>query len=386
MRPIVIIAAFFSLFFLISPRAYAIEDPLSIPNNKIGVHILFDSELPAAAQLVNANGGDWGYVTIPIQAGDKDLTKWQNFMDNAKTLHVIPIIRLATEGDYFNTSVWRKPTDEDILDFANFLDSLDWPVKNRYIVVFNETNRGDEWGGSANPEEYANILYLAISTFKAKNPDYFIISAGLDNGAPNDGDSYINEYNYIRQMNDAVSGIFGQVDGIASHSYPNPGFSQPPNLYSSRGTNSFHFEQQLADYLGKKTLPAFITETGWSGDALSDDIRAAYLQEALSSVWDDNSVVAVTPFVLQADGGPFQQFAFIANGQQTKSFQFLKSLQKSQGKPTINISNIAGNTNFANSQRLAVVKNFSQEPANPPHERFTTSFVAEDMFKWLMGI
>src|SRR5207237_665424 len=134
----------FLLFFLFSSlgflallpfKAFAIENPLAVPNNKIGIHILFDSELQQAAQLINSNGGDWGYITIPIQAGDRDLVKWQQFMNAAKQYHVIPILRLATEGDYFNTKVWSKPSPADIMDFANFLNSLTWPVKNRYVIV-----------------------------------------------------------------------------------------------------------------------------------------------------------------------------------------------------------------------------------------------------------
>src|SRR5688572_16737141 len=109
----------------------AIVNPLEQPNNKIGIHILFHDELEEAAKLVNANGGDWGYVTIPIQSGDKDILKWQKFMDECRRLHLIPLVRLATEGDYYNTKVWRKPDEEDILDFANFLNSLYWPTKNR---------------------------------------------------------------------------------------------------------------------------------------------------------------------------------------------------------------------------------------------------------------
>ncbi len=130
MLPIFLLLTFFSFLFQACP-AFAIEDSRILPNNKIGVHILFTSELNTASQLINTSGGDWGYVTIPIQAGDKDIEKWQKFMDDAKKLHIIPIIRLATEGDYFNTGVWRKPRREDILDFANFLNSLQWPVKNR---------------------------------------------------------------------------------------------------------------------------------------------------------------------------------------------------------------------------------------------------------------
>src|SRR5437868_13182611 len=91
-----------------TPLAYAITDPLQMPNNIFGVHILFPAELDNAAKIINSNGGDWGYVTIPIQSGDKSINKWQEFMNHAKELHIIPILRLATEGDYFNTSVWRK--------------------------------------------------------------------------------------------------------------------------------------------------------------------------------------------------------------------------------------------------------------------------------------
>ena len=65
---------------LFPANAYATEYPLNKPNNKVGIHILFDHELPKAAELVNSNSGDWGYVTIPIQVGDKDLGKWQKLV------------------------------------------------------------------------------------------------------------------------------------------------------------------------------------------------------------------------------------------------------------------------------------------------------------------
>src|SRR5258705_11328911 len=128
---------FISFFFSYS-KALAFYDPLTVPNNKFGIHILFPFEARLASTLVNSNGGDFGYVIIPIQSGDKNLVKWQKFMNDCKEFHLIPIIRLATEGDYFNTTVWRKPTKEDVLDFANFLNSLNWPTTIRYIVVFNE--------------------------------------------------------------------------------------------------------------------------------------------------------------------------------------------------------------------------------------------------------
>ena len=328
----------FLLGFLIFPKfSFAIEDSLSVPNNKIGVHILFTSEITAAADLINSAMGDWGYVTIPIQAGDKDLEKWQKFMDDARDHHVIPIIRLATEGDYFNTSVWRKPTRDDILDFANFLNSLNWPVKNRYIVIFNEVNRGDEWEGAPNPEEYAVILSYAVNVFKSVSEDFFIISSGMDNASANIPGKSINEYNFMTGMNNAIPGIFSQIDGLGSHSYPNPAFSQPPSNTSNMSISSFKYEKNLAYELSGKNLPVFITETGWSNEKLSHNQIASYFRYAFESVWSDKDIIAVTPFLLSAAQGPFFQFSLMQeNGSYNEVSKSIQNIKKIKGEPKLN--------------------------------------------------
>lgn len=335
MKRIIFVIYFF--LFLIRPNAvFAIENPLDLPNNKMGVHILFTSELNKAARLINSNGGDWGYVTIPIQAGDKDLEKWQAFMDIAKENHVIPIIRIASENFYFNTSIWRKPTEEDIVDFANFLNSLEWPVKNRYVVIFNEVNRGDEWEGVPNPNEYALILDYAAEVFKSLSSDFFIISAGLDNAAAKTSDS-MDEYNFMIQMTQEIPDIFSKIDGLGSHSYPNPGFSQPPSLITRKNITSFRFERNLALSLSDKELPVFITETGWSRDKLSEDQIAYYFKYAFANVWNDENIIAVTPFLLHAGTLPFSQFSLLADdGDHSEISNTLYKIAKTKGEPTIN--------------------------------------------------
>lgn len=329
-----VIFAFLSLFYPTKPTLAA-ENPLAVANNKAGIHILSELELNQAAELVNNNGGSWGYVIIPLQSGDKNINKWQRFMDECKKLRIIPIIRLATESDPKNSAVWREPTPADIIDYANFLDSLEWPTKNRYVVVFNEVNRGDEWGGAANPTEYAELLSFSSSVFKSKSSDFFMISAGMDNAAPEQGTLYMNQYNYFRRMNDAVPGIFNQIDGISSHSYPNPGFEQPPNTTSTMGTGSFIHERSLIQTMSNKTHPVFITETGWSAEEVNDEQRAKYYEEAFRTVWNDPGIVTVMPFILQANAGPFQKFTFInADGSKTKQYDAFKNMQKVQGVPS----------------------------------------------------
>lgn len=319
--------------------AFAIENPLSIKNNKMGVHILFTSELSKASSIVNANGGDWGYVTIPIQSGDKDLEKWQKFMDDSKKLHVTPIIRLATEGDYFDTSVWRKPTKEDILDFVNFLNSLEWPVKNKYIIVFNEVNRADEWEGNPDPNEYSIILNYAVDAFKSLDNDFFIISAGLDNAAENIPGKSMNEYDFLIQMESSSPGIFGRIDGLGSHSYPNPGFSVPPWIGTKKSISSFKYEMNLVYQFSDKVLPVFITETGWSREKVPENQISSYFTYAFEKVWSDHNVVAITPFLLQAGQGPFFQFSLLnEDGTYNEVSKSLTKIPKNKGEPTINVN------------------------------------------------
>lgn len=322
------------LIFLLFPnKSFAVYDPLSVPNNKIGVHILFPTELDKARELINSSGGDWGYVTIPIQAGDKDLKKWQDFMNDARTLHLIPIVRLATEGDYFNKATWRKPTDADILDFANFLSSLNWPTKNRYIVVFNEVNRSDEWNGEANPAEYARILSYAVTLFKSKSPDFFIISSGMDNASISRNGSY-SQYDYFKLMNDAVPGIFNQFDGFASHSYPNPGFISSPDAKTRSSISSFILERDEINSMSSKKLPVFITETGWDQSKISDKQVGDYFKQALDGAWNDPGIVAITPFLLNAGPGPFEKFSLVKNdGNKNEVFKAIESYQKIKGSP-----------------------------------------------------
>ena len=332
---ILIVFIFLSVLFFLSPsKSHGFYDPLEKPNNKIGVHILFPTEIGEAARLINSGGGEWGYVTIPIQFSDRDLVKWQKFMDDARENKVIPIMRLSTEGDYFNTRVWRKPTEADLLDFANFLSSLKWPVQNRYIIIMNEVNRSDEWGGEApNPEEYASLLSYAVEIFKSKSSDYFVIMGGMDNAAPQDGVNYFDNRIFIRRMHDFDATLFNRIDGFSSHSYPNPGFSQAPN-YSGNGTTEYLSEKKMIDSYRNRPIPVFITETGWSSEVLTEETISRYT-DAIFEYWNnDQSVVAVTPFILNA-AGAFDVFSFIHNGEQLGRYKALEKITKIKGEPLL---------------------------------------------------
>ena len=75
-------------------------------------------------------------------------------MDQLRERQLIPIIRIATKGE---GSSWRRPKLEEAQEWANFLNSLNWVVKNRYVILFNEPNHATEWGGTVDPKSFAEV-------------------------------------------------------------------------------------------------------------------------------------------------------------------------------------------------------------------------------------
>lgn len=348
--------------FPLFSKALAIENPISRSNNKFGIHILFPSEIEQAAKLVNSNGGDWGYITIPIQSTDRNLEKWQKFMDDTRRLHVIPIIRIAT---FVQGNVWTKPTVFDHLDFALFLNSLAWPAKNRYVVVYNEPNSSLEWGGLVDPAHYADELNRTIDVFKSVNEDFFIISAGLDSHAPNRGTLYQSSNNYLLAMNKAVPGIFKRIDGFASHSYPNRNFTANPASETKGGVTVYRDELALLKRnFGRSDIPIFITETGWRHDIVSQEHAAAYFRFAFENIWNEPNIVAITPFLLNGQGSNFSGFSLLkSDGSPNEIFTTIASLSKLKGQPSL----VNEQMLTANVKIVPYFKNLKDVDANLPN-------------------
>jgi len=303
------------IFLSIPSGVLAKYDPLSRPNNKLGIHILDVNDLFDAERLVNSSGGLWGYVTVVIQEDDRNFDKWQGIFDQMRRSHLIPIVRLATkiQGDS-----WAIPQANSIDDWARFLDSLNWPIENRYVSLFNEPNHANEWGKSINPEEYARFTYTLAQKLHATSNDFFVMPAGLDVSAASDGRSLSADI-FAKRMVEAQPDYFNAFDGLASHSYPNPAFSGSVYAQGRGSLRSYQWELDLYKSLGlSKQLPVFITETGWVHDQGISYLSGAYSSEqigsnlliAASQVWSDPNIVAVTPFALSYQGAPFDHFSW----------------------------------------------------------------------------
>lgn len=281
-------------------------------NNKFGIYVYDRLDLiERGGDLVNSQGGKWGYVLIPYNVKDYDYDKWRAIFADLRERELIPILQLwdVDPADY----------EEATREAAQFLSTFDWPIKPRYVSVYNEPNDEKFWQGTVDPANYAQVLAYTITTFKETNPNFFMLNGAFNATAPNGG-GYIDQVNFMLQMNVAVPGIFARLDGWASHSYPQPAYRGHPTDSGRQSIRAYEWELSvLRDYFGVYNLPVFITETGWPhAEAKKDDYSyfdqetvALFIKQAFEEVWlPDERVVAVTPFTIRYDP-PHDNFSWI---------------------------------------------------------------------------
>ncbi len=328
------------LLIFLQTNVQAIYDPLSVANNKYGIHITDQNDISATHDLVNSTNGDWGYVTVVITDNDLNRNKWQEVFNTMRRKHLIPLVRIAThvEGD-----AWVIPQEVNIDKWVDFLNSLNWPIENRYVILFNEPNHANEWGNTLDPARYGDLLIKFSQALKNVSNDFFILPAGLDASAANDG-ATMDEKTYLTQLFSNYPDLFNYIDGWTSHAYPNPAFSGSPNALGKGTLATFAWERELIRSFGiTKKLPIFITETGWehsegkylNNRLLSSNIIASYLQTAASGIWTDRDIVAITPFLLNYQDNPFDHFSWrkLNSADYYPEYYSYQSLPKTAGTP-----------------------------------------------------
>ena len=106
-------------------------------NNIVGLNVARlhqDRYIYAAADLVNANGGDWGYLTVVFTASERDggagEQLLQELLDRCYEQHLQPIIRVATRFDV-ESETWSRPEPDDAERWRAFLERGRWPTTQR---------------------------------------------------------------------------------------------------------------------------------------------------------------------------------------------------------------------------------------------------------------
>mgnify|MGYP005835681661 CR=1 FL=1 len=305
-------------------------------NNKFGIYIYAEvSEFfRLAERLVNSSGGEWGYVLIPYNIRDRDKSKWNEVFSQLNRRKLIPVVQLY--------DVNPNNYEEDTKEAAEFLDQFLWPIKQRYISVYNEPNDSRFWKGILDPKNYAEVLNFTIDTFKLQNDNFFMLNGAFNVSASNVGTT-MDSFQFILAMNDHIPGIFSKLDGWASHPYPQPNFSGSPYASGRNSIRAYEDELAFLESLGvSKKLPVFITETGWAhaegevynpsflpASEVAQNFKIAYEEFWLA----DDRVVAIMPFTIWY-GAPFDHFAWVNSSRiPYEQFDVVKSIEKVKGNP-----------------------------------------------------
>lgn len=274
--------------------------------NILGLHLLLDdgrnvwpeviwADHVAAARAITGPGG---FVVQLVRSDDLDAERWQRWLDLCARYKLQPILRLATTFDR-EAGYWRAPpVDPDggyasiSGDYARFVAELRWPTDSHPVLIGNEPNHGDEWGGRADPAAYARFLADVADAVHVSDPAALVLNAPLDPYSPHTNDlpfvngfTYIDSESFLDGMHAAVPDVFERLDGWASHPYPTgplangpwdqvfqidringatnaEAMSPQPGLFN-RGINGYAWElDKLATY-GVTDLDVWITETGW---------------------------------------------------------------------------------------------------------------------------
>ena len=305
------------LLLLILGHFLSVTDCLAADHNIFGLHLIQTADINSVAPVINSTGGDWGYITIVIRTDQFDYRTWQDFFDQCRRLHLVPIVRLATILDGPN---WQAPTLSDIDNLADFLNTLNWPTTTQYVIPFNEPNHASEWGGGVDAADYANKFIYTALKLKSLNPNFFVLGPALDLAAPDMAPDHLSAATFYQQILTTDRQFFDRLDGLASHSYPNHGYIGKPTDRGQHSILGFLWEQSFIKNLGiNKTYPVFITETGWphsEGQARTNtyytaNTSAKFLIQAIS-IWQKYpQVKAITPFIYNYSAPPFDHFSWL---------------------------------------------------------------------------
>lgn len=330
----------------------------------VGVHLLFlgrHTHFPREGwgehlRYARHMTGENGWVVQLVYSNDMNPEKWQRFLADCTQLKLRPILRLATVETPDDWAAPPKGKNEDYAEiatqWADFFENMTFenPV---WVVVGNEPNNGGEWGGTANPTEYAQYFVAVASRLKMLDKPIFTAPAALDMFLPHTNElpfpgtqkTMIDAAAFLEGMFAAEPDLMSYADFWASHIYPLGAFHRPPweqefqidrfqgaeklpiiqppfHIYN-RGINSYRWEKwYLETVIGVEVPPILITEFGYrhresvdsqaidSGGAEVDSVTAAaYTERAIfgndgqphlgwTPLMDDPDVIGVVYFAL----------------------------------------------------------------------------------------
>jgi uncharacterized repeat protein (TIGR01451 family) len=274
------------------------------------------------------------YRITPATSGPD--AAWVSFVNGCYDRGLVPVIRVAGTYDG-GAGHWVKPVppyDDMAQAFMRVVSGL--PRRDGhllYVEIWNEPNLDLEWGGQANPTEYAQFLVAASAAIRSLGDSRIVVmNAGLSPGAAYSAGGGYEWLDFIDGMA-SVPGALEAFDVWASHAYPG---NRPPeqNLHAGNVTgyheltvDAFRLELERLAQHGRPGLDVLITETGYALGAcdfcaiygfpqIEEANRAEYMVRAYRDWWNDwPELRGVCPYQLKDPNGDWDEWDWIGHQQ-----------------------------------------------------------------------
>ncbi|MGC9359282.1 MAG: hypothetical protein ACP5G7_02770 [Anaerolineae bacterium] len=274
------------------------------------------------------------YRITPATSGPD--AAWVSFVNGCYDRGLVPVIRLA--GNYDGgAGYWAKPVppyDDMAQAFRRVVAGLPRRYGHLlYIEIWNEPNLDLEWGGQANPTEYAQFLVAASAAIRSLGDARIVVmNGGLSPGVAYSAGGGYDWLGFIDGMA-SVPGALEAFDVWASHAYPG---NRPPeqNLHAGNVTgyheltvDAFRLELERLALYGRSGVDVLITETGYALGAcdfcaiyglpqIEEANRAEYVVRAYRDWWSSwPELRGVCPYQLQDPNGDWDEWDWIGHQQ-----------------------------------------------------------------------
>lgn len=328
-------AAQVPLLFSLAEAEARVASAQSLPptnNNIVGLNIARHHSpryIWAAADVANANGGSWGYLTILLTREDRDdplsAHALQQVLDRCYEARVQPIVRVATRFD-LDSGVWDRPNDQDPARWRALFEQVKFPNRTVWVVPANEPNLGREWGGAVHVPSFVSYLNTFMAVF-ADSDRFKVVNAPLNLSNPHQLPRMQDAFDFLAEMMALDASIFERLPAWATNSYKVDGFGDGVR-FTHRG-----YELEL-EVIGRE-MPVIITETGWLNRHSDEEVMRFYVQ-AFKDWQADHRVIAVTPLIWDPDVDDHWMFTLDGKGEVVTSngaYQALHGLPRVAGSP-----------------------------------------------------
>jgi hypothetical protein len=333
-----------------APPDLPVDEPPPPPASRFGIGLVGPGDA-SQWDLAHNLDGDGGWVKLIFPGIDLALSstppEWTAAVAGVYARNMIAVIRM---GPPWGDRHVRNQSDGDFAAYTQIAAKYRMVAeavlpgvpagRPIWFEIHNEPNLCYEWTcrpGEAPPHadtpenwihfqdvarEYACFLRDTAQALHAIGDERVrVANGGLSPGGAVtcqcDGDGWtggITALEFIDAMAAGVPGIFGMIDGWATHAYPAGGLGYDFfDSYENSGPGLHFFENELSR--AAIDLPVLVTETGWTidgdGHTWSREQVADFTVQAWNGVWLVHpSIAAVMPFMLQDAG--WENFAWVA--------------------------------------------------------------------------